>query len=323
MSATYGYDNLYNEHINDIALLNYNKGIANRLRSQEQQMERYLPFKEPKLLSGGVRASNTIQPGTGIEAVPRAVGGRAFRSFTGKELPSQGGVNRLKKANRYLDFSKKVVGDAFGIYDEAQKRGAGSGGVNRLKKANRWLDFSKKAVGDAFDVASMAGMGTGGVNRLKKANRYLDFSKKVVGDAFGIYDEAQKRGAGSGGVNRLKKANRWLDFSKKAVGDAFDVASMAGMGTGGVNRLKKANRYLDFSKKVVGDAFGIYDQAKARGAGKLVYSPELQKALGGCGECEGGVKPRKPRAARFAKGSQEAKAWGAKMKDARDAKKKI
>ena len=251
MSATYGYDNLYNEHINDIALLNYNKGIANRLRSQEQQMERYLPFKEPKLLSGGVRASNTIQPGTGIEAVPRAVGGRAFRSFTGKELPSQGGVNRLKKANRYLDFSKKVVGDAFGIYDEAQKRGAGSGGVNRLKKANRWLDFSKKAVGDAFDVASMAGMGTGGVNRLKKANRYLDFSKKVVGDAF-----------------------------------------------------------------------GIYDQAKARGAGKLVYSPELQKALGGCGECEGGVKPRKPRAARFAKGSQEAKAWGAMMQAARAKKNK-
>ena len=100
----------------------------------------------------------------------------------------------------------------------------------------------------------------------------------MVGDAFNIYDQAKARGAGSGGVNRLKKANRYLDFSKKVVGDAFD----------------------------------IYDQAKARGG--MVYSPDLQKALG-CGECSGGAK--KPRKARFAKGSAEAKAWGAKMREAR------
>jgi len=209
MSGVRGYDNLYNESVNDIALMNYNKGIANRLRMQEQQMQNKLPFKEPQMLSGGVRASNSIVAGTTAEPPSTlAVGGRAFRTFTGNEKPSQGGVNRLKKANRYLDFSKKVVGDAFNIYDEAKKRGAGSGGVNRLKKANR---------------------------------------------------------------------------------------------------------YLDFSKKVVGDAFNIMDQSKARGG--MVYSQDLKDALSGCGDCSGGAKkPRKPRTARFVKGSQEAKDFMASIR---------
>ncbi|AIW01914.1 MAG: hypothetical protein ASQ68_gp24 [Yellowstone Lake virophage 6] len=44
--------------------------------------------------------------------------------------------------------------------------------------------------------------------------------------------------------------------------------------------------------------------------GGMVYSQDLQKALEGCGT-------KKPRTARFAKGSAEAKAWGAKMKEAR------
>ena len=207
MSSVRGYDNLYNERVNDIALMNYNKGIANRLRMQEQAMQARLPFKEPQQLSGGVRASNTITPGTTAEPPSTlAVGGRAFRTFTGKELPSQGGVNRLKKAKK-------------------------------------WTSYAKDTVGDAFDIAKMAGMG-------------------------------------SGGVNRLKKAKKWTSYAKDTVGDAFDIAKMAGMG--------------------------------------MVYSPELRKALDGCGDCSGGAKkPRKPRTARFAKGSAEAKAWGAKMKEAR------
>jgi hypothetical protein len=88
----------------------------------------------------------------------------------------------------------------------------------------------------------------------------------------------------------MKKAKKWTGYAKDTIGDAFDIAKMAGMG-----------------KPPKGE--------------KLVYSSELQKALGGCGDCSGGVKPRKPRVARFAKGSAEAKAWGAKMKAAREAKK--
>jgi hypothetical protein len=171
MSSVRGYDNLYNESVNDIALMNYNKGIAHRLRLQEQEMQNKLPFKEPKLLTGGVRASNSIVAGTSIDAVPRAVGGRASRRFTGEETPAEGGK-----------------------------------------------------------------------------------------------------------INRFKKSQKWTGYAKDTIGDAFDIAKMAGMGKG------------------------------------MVYSQDLQKALGGCGECSGGAKKR---SGRFAKGSAEAKAWGQKMKEAR------
>jgi hypothetical protein len=124
MSSVRGYDNLYNESVNDIALMNYNKGIAHRLRLQEQEMQTKLPFKEPKMLSGGVRPSNSILPGTSIEAVPRVVGGRASRRFTGNETPAEGGkISRISKAKKWTDYSKGVVKEGFKIYDKVKERG--------------------------------------------------------------------------------------------------------------------------------------------------------------------------------------------------------
>ena len=125
MSGVRGYENLYNESVNDIALVNYNKGIAQRLRMQQDRMQENLPFKEPKMLSGGVRASNTILAGTTAEPPSTlAVGGRAFRTFTGKETPAEGGkISRIRKAKKWTEFSKGLVGDAFDIYDEAKARG--------------------------------------------------------------------------------------------------------------------------------------------------------------------------------------------------------
>ena len=210
MSSVRGYDNLYSESVNDIALLNYNKGIANRLKLQEQEMQSRLPFKEPQMLSGGVRASNSILAGTSVDGPSTlAVGGRAFRTFTGNEKPSEGGVNRLKKSKR------------------------------------------------------------------------------------------------------------WTAYAKDTIGDAFDIAKMAGMGSGGVNRLKKSKRWTAYAKDTIGDAFNIYDQAKARGG--MVYSQDLKNALSETGNYSGGAKPKKARkpSTRFPKGSQEAKDWGAKMKEAR------
>ena len=43
----------------------------------------------------------------------------------------------------------------------------------------------------------------------------------------------------------------------------------------------------------------------------MVYSPDLQKALEGCGECSGGAKKR---SGRFAKGSAEAKDFMASIR---------
>lgn len=114
MSSVYGFDNLYSESVNDIALLNYNRGVANRLKNQEMEMHAHLPFKEPKLLTGGVRASSTIQPGSVIDGVPRAVGGRAFRKFTGDEKPSEGG-SRIKKAYKWKAFANETADDALGL----------------------------------------------------------------------------------------------------------------------------------------------------------------------------------------------------------------
>jgi hypothetical protein len=101
MSSTRGYDNIYSDSVNDIALMNYNKGIANRLRMQEDQAQQHLPFKEPKML-GGVFPSGGVIAGTTIEGPSTlAVGGRAFRRFTGNETPLEGG-------NKFTDFAKKT-----------------------------------------------------------------------------------------------------------------------------------------------------------------------------------------------------------------------
>jgi hypothetical protein len=315
MSSVRGYDNLYSDSVNDIALQNYNKGIAHRLRLQQAQMDQNLPFKEPKML-GGVRASNSILPGTTFEGPSTlAVGSGAFRRFTGAESPAQGGkVNRMNKANRWTGYAKDTVDDAFDIFDKAKARGAGK--VNRMKKAEKWTGYAKDTVDDAFDIFDQAkSRGAGKVNRMKKAKKYTDFSKSLVGDAFEIADKAK---AISGGVNRLKKAEKWTDYSKKLVGDIFDVADKAKARGGKVNRLKKAEQWTDYSKGVIGDAFDIFDKAKSKGG--LVYSPALTDALDrNVGGCCGGAKPkRKPR---FEKGSPEALAWGAKMKASRLARK--
>jgi len=115
------YDDLYSDSINDIALVNYNKGIARRLREQEINMENFLPFKQPEMLGlkllGGIRPSNTIQYGTRIEfPSTNAVGGGAFKTFTGRETPAEGGkISRYKKANKYLGFSKEVADAGFDV----------------------------------------------------------------------------------------------------------------------------------------------------------------------------------------------------------------
>ena len=212
MSSVRGYDNLYNNSVNDIALLNYNRGIANRLRLQETQMNNFLPFKEPQML-GGVRYSNTILAGTSADGpATLAVGGKAFRKFTGNETALEGGKANINKAYKWLDFSKKVIDDGLGIYDKVKSKGAGRkpkvpkvarivGGKASIDDAYKWLKFGKDVAGDAvdiFDKVKSRGMGrkpkTVGGNKVKDAYAWLDFGKKVVDDGLGIYDKVKGRG---------------------------------------------------------------------------------------------------------------------------------
>jgi len=203
MSSVYGFENLYNERVNDIALENYNKGIAHRLRMNEQQMQANLPFKEPKML-GGVRASNSIKPGASVDETPRAVGGRASRKFTGEETPAEGGkINRYKKSQKWTGYAKDTIGDAFDI---AKMAGMG-GKINRYKKSQKWTGYAKDTIGDAFDIAKMAGMG-GKLSRIKKAQKWTGYAKDTVGDAIGLAKMAAMVGLGKGMVysKSLRKA---------------------------------------------------------------------------------------------------------------------
>jgi hypothetical protein len=75
------------------------------------------------------------------------------RALTGRKLRTIGGVNRLKKANRWLNFVDKGIGSIVRPITEPIAHAIGQrgvqevGGVNRLKKANRWLNFVDKGIG--------------------------------------------------------------------------------------------------------------------------------------------------------------------------------
>jgi hypothetical protein len=267
MSGVRGFDSLYQESINDIALHNYNKGIADRLRKQEIEMFSHLAFKEPKMLSGGVRASNFITPGMSIDGVPRAVGGRAFRTFTGDEKPYEGG-SRIHKAYKWKSFANETANDALAL---AKK--VASGG-SRIKKAYKWKSFANETANDALALA-----------------------KKVA----------------SGG-SRIKKAYKWKAFANETADDA--LALVKKVASGG-SRIKKAYKWKAFANETADDALALVKRGMSGG---MVYSPSLKKALEDNCNKVGGAKPKKT--GRFAKGSPEAKAWGAKMKEARMKKNK-
>ena len=156
MSSIRGFDNLFQDSVNDIALHNYNKGLAHRLRLAEMEAQKKLSFKEPKLL-GGVRFSNSILPGSSVEepATLAVGGGRAYRTFTGDETPAQGGkINRLKKFKKWTgaigDLVPKSTKKA--LADRANREIEYGGMVysNELKKAlgsNKKLDGGARKTG--------------------------------------------------------------------------------------------------------------------------------------------------------------------------------
>jgi hypothetical protein len=106
-------------------------------------------------------------------------------------------------------------------------------GVNRLKKAQRWEQFSNATIRDGIDTAGKAarvyydstgpmaqlGYGIGG-NITKVA--------KTVGKAV-IQSSGDRaiRAIDGSGVNRLKKGQRWEQFSNATIRDGIDTAGKA------------------------------------------------------------------------------------------------
>jgi hypothetical protein len=164
---------------------------------QQIKMDKNLPFKEPQML-GGVRFSNTILAGTTAEPPSTlAVGGRAFRRFTGEETPAEGGkINRLKKAKRWLGFTKDVINEGFNVFDKGKSRMTGMGGKKfNLIRETKGLIKKGKNLYEKNKVVK--GIVDFGVNELKKNKVVRNLANKVPrilgkvekGDVVGLVDE--------------------------------------------------------------------------------------------------------------------------------------
>jgi hypothetical protein len=130
-------------------------------------------------------------------------------------MESVGGVNRLKKAKKWMGFAGDVLdkglsykekmgsGRWCGMCDGQGCEMCGSamcgGKVNRLKKAKKWMGFA----GDVMDKGLALKEQTGGVNRLKKAKKWMGFAGDVLDKGL-----SYKEQTGSGRKPRMVKGSQ-------------------------------------------------------------------------------------------------------------------
>jgi hypothetical protein len=134
-------------------------------------------------------------------------------------MPAVGKVSRLKKANRWADFSKKNLKDGIdlGSYGaDAYNRATNpmqyaltdaitGGKVSRLKKANRWADFSKKNLKDGIDLGSY---GADAYNRATNPMQY------ALTDAISGKGYQKAAGYASAGAAGPKAPSKWIQHVK-------------------------------------------------------------------------------------------------------------
>jgi hypothetical protein len=178
--------------------MNYNKGIANRLRMQEQQAAQNLPFKEPKML-GGVRASNTILSGNSIDgSTTLSVGGKAFRRFTGNETALEGGRASIDDAYKWKNFGKETANDAIDLFGKVKEKvGRGrpktTGGKIKMKDVVDWGKFGVETAQDAVGLANKIHSKIGG-SKIDDARNWKKFALETADDALGVFDKIKSKG---------------------------------------------------------------------------------------------------------------------------------
>ena len=154
----------------------YNKGVARRLA--EDQLRASFTFPDPQQFPTGMRLR-----GGGSDGV--SVGYGSVDNSDYESLATGGKVNRVKKANKWLDFVDKALGTGEKHATAVKSiAGAGvSGGkkkINRVKKANKWLDFTDKALTaaekHALAIKSIAGAGDPQLQRPRRRK-----VKEIVG----------------------------------------------------------------------------------------------------------------------------------------------
>jgi hypothetical protein len=302
MSSVRGYDNIYSDSVNDIALLNYNKGIANRLRMQEDQSQQNLPFKEPKML-GGVFPSGGVLAGTTIESpATLAVGGGAFRRFTGNETALEGG-------NKFTDFAKKTGN----ISKKILKVGvpALSGAIGTIEGGPVVGLAAAKSSSALTDYLLGSGKRRGrkpkegGKMSMKDLIKYGKVGVETASDMYDLYGKVKSK---MGGKIKMKDVIDYGKIGVETVGDAINIG-------------KKIKSKISGGGPIVDN---IIDKVKSREG--MVYSQSLKDAL------EKGIKGRKKpiglknpivdggccggaRKGRFVKGSPEAKAFMASIRN--------
>ena len=98
------------------------------------------------------------------------------------------------------------------------------GGVNRMRKAKKWTDYSVDTIEKGLGLASRAQNMFGGVSRSKKAKKWTDYSVDTIEKGLGLASKAQNmfggRMAGAGSPEMAAKMQRLRDMRgkvKKAV----------------------------------------------------------------------------------------------------------
>jgi hypothetical protein len=156
--------------------LPYNKELQerNRLLSQMDVITH-----NPQWLGGGKLRDYVLPGQSGAYPLDR---GRLV------ELQAMGGkINRYKKANKWLGFSKDAADAGLDLASKA----VSIGGVNRYKKANKWLGFSKDAADKGLDLAAKAVSLGGKISRVKKATKWTGYAVDTANKGLDLASKAK------------------------------------------------------------------------------------------------------------------------------------
>ena len=105
--------------------------------------------------------------------------------YDGRE-PMVAGVNRRKKATKWLGFAKDVAETGLDIFDKVKSR---VGGVNRRKKATKWLGFAKEVADTGLDLFDKVKSKVGGA---KKSSPWIMHVKQYCAKHGCSYKEGLK-----------------------------------------------------------------------------------------------------------------------------------
>jgi hypothetical protein len=191
-----------------------------------------------------------------------------------------GGVNRLKKAQRWRDFSVDTLNDGLDLVDkgltirakhdpraQAQKSisKAFGGKVNRLKKAKRWTGFTVDTLNDGLDLVDK-----GLTIRAKHDPRAQ--AQKSISKAFG----------GNVSKKRLETAINKLESYMSGVGPKptklqMELLQKTGVIEEGVKTAKKSVKKASMSAKKAPSAWVQHVQKYARDH-NISYKDAMSKA---------------------------------------------